>query len=1137
MTRHVLSIVLVASASLCVAADAPLLLQKPAVNKTHVAFVYAGDLWTVPRDGGDAVRLTTATGVETDPVYSPDGSKIAFTGEYDGNVDVYVVAATGGVPQRLTWHPAPDGVLGWTPDGNAILFSSPRTSYSRFNELFTVPVAGGFEEKLPLPTGFEGAYSPDGKSLAYVPIRRSFTVWKRYRGGTTTRVWLASLGTSKVEKVPRENSNDFNPMWVGDKVYFLSDRGGPVTLFAYDPKAKSVKEVLANKGLDLKSASAGPDVIAYEQFGSIHLLDVKSGKSKPVPIRVSGDFPELRSRLVNVGKQLGSPAISPTGARALFTGRGEVITVPAEKGDARVITNTPGVMEREPQWSPDGKTIAYFSDESSEYALHLKPQTGTGDTTKIALEGVSFPLAVRWSPDSKKIGFVDNHLHVWYVDLDTKKLTKIDKDVYYPGGYDLAPVWSPDSKWIAYAKRLKNHFRAIHFYSIADGKSTQITDGMSDARHPVFDKEGKYLYFTVSTDIGASLQPDLHSFSRPATRSVYLVVLDKSLPSPFAPESDDEKVAEEKKAEEKKPDEAKPVEEAKKPDAAKPKPEAAKPVNVKIDLDGIDQRILAVPMPPRRYVSLQVAKAGVLLAPEAPLPGPAAGPGPAEPPGMMVHRFDLKSRKSDVPLSGVRTFIMSHNGEKALYRQGDNWTIAALRPMPTGSGPAPPTPPAGGPGGPSQNNLKVDPIEVRVEPREEWKQMYREAWRIERDFFYDPNMHGLDLKAAAKKYEPYLENIASRRDLTYLFQEMLGEMTVGHLGTGGGDVPEPKRVQTGLLGCDYEIANGRYRFARVYNGENWNPQMRAPLTQPGVNVKAGEYLLAVNGRELRAPAENVFSFFEGLANKSVVLKVGPDPSGANSREVTVVPVPNDSGLRNLAWIEENRRKVDQMTNGRVAYIYMPDTAFGGITNFNRYFYAQIGKEAAIIDERYNAGGALATDITEILSRKLLSAVRTRSGEDEMQPQGAIFGPKIMIINETAGSGGDAMPWYFRRAGVGKLVGTRTWGGLVGRAGAPQLMDGGFVSAPGSGVFNPLSGEWEVENIGVAPDLEVEQDPELVRQGKDPQLEKAVQIVMEELKKNPPPQLRRPKFPNYHTKEVRSESRAPRTSTAAAAQNE
>jgi tricorn protease len=1109
---------LVIAAAICQAAgEEPLLLQKPAVSRTHIIFTYAADLWSVPRDGGDAVRLTSGTGHETDAAFSPDGTRLAFTGEYDGNVDIFVIPAAGGVPKRLTWHPGQDRVLGWTPDGKRVVFMSARTAYSRFAEMFTISADGGMEEKLPLPTGYEASMSPDGQSIAYEPIGRAFTVWKRYRGGRTTRIWLAKLSDSSVTKVPRTNSNDFNPMWAGDRVYFLSDRNGPVTLYYYDTKSKAVKEAIPNNGLDLKSASLGPDAIAYEQFGSIHLYELKTGKTKPVPIRVQGDLPELRARLVNVGKRMGSPAISPSGARAVFAARGEVITVPAEKGDARNLTNTTGVMEREPQWSPDGKMVAYLSDESGEYALHLRPQNGAGDVIRIELKP-GFYRSLRFSPDSKKIAMVDSFLRLGYVDLDTKKQVEVAQDHYQIHGGAITGAWSPDSKWLAYAKVLPNNLKAIHLYSLASGASTQVTDGMSDASNPVFDKDGKYLYFTASTNSGESQGLDVHTVARTATSFIYLTVLDKDLPSPFAPESDEEKAAEDKKAVDAAKAEA--GGEAPKPDA--PKPEAAKPkpapVNVKIDLEGIDQRILSVPLPARRYVTLQVAKPGVLLALELPniVPGagPPPGPGLGQGPSLVVHRFDLKTRKSDMPLSGVNAFVMSHAGDKALYRQGENWVIAALRPMATGPG-GPPSPPPGA--GPGQNSLKMDGIEVRVDPVHEWKQMYREAWRTQRDWFYDRNMHGLDLKAAEKKYEPYLRNIASRHDLTYLFQEMLGNMVVGHLGTGGGDTPEVKRVQTGLLGADYQLSEGRYRFARVYSGENWNPQMRAPLTQPGVNVKAGEYLLGVNGREVRA-SDNLYSFFEGLANKSVVLKVGSDPTGAGSREVTVVPVADESGLRNLAWIEENRRKVDKMTNGRVAYIYMPDTAMGGLSAFNRYFYAQIGRQAAIVDERFNGGGLLATDIAEIMNRKPLSALANRTGADLVQPQG-IFGPKVMLINERAGSGGDAMPWYFKRAGVGKLIGTRTWGGLVGMAGAPPLMDGGFVSAPSSGVYNPLSGEWEVENIGVAPDIEIEQDPALVRKGRDPQLEKAIEVVLEELEKNPPPKLRRPAFPNYHRAEA------------------
>lgn len=1072
--------------ALCSAAEEPLLLRKPTLNKTHIVFSYGGDLWSVPRAGGDAVRLTSGAGNESDPAFSPDGTSVAFTGEYDGNVDAFLIPATGGVPKRLTWHPAPDRVLGWTPDGKRVLLSSPRAAYSRFAEMFSVPVAGGMEEKLPFPTGYEASMSPDGEAIAYQPVLRAFTMWKNYRGGATTKIWLARLSDSAVTPVPRTNSNDFNPMWAGERVYFLSDRNGPVTLFSYDVKSKAVREAIPNRGLDLKSAALGPDAIVYEQFGGIHLFDLKSGKSRAVPIRVQGDFPQLRARFVDVSKRLGPGAISPNGARALFATRGEIVTIPAEKGDPRNLTNTPGVMERDPQWSPDGKSIAYFSDEAGEYALHVRAQNGAAEAAKYPLK-TGFYHSARFSPDSKKIALVDSFLRLWYVDLETREQREVAQDYYQMRAGSITGAWSPDSQWIAYSKVLPNQLSAIHLYSLASGKSSQMTDGMSDATNPVFDRDGKYLYFTASTNSGASLGLDVRAVGATATSSVYVAVLDKTQPSPFAHESDEEKAGDEKKPAE----------------PAKPAPKA---VAVRIDLDGIDQRILAVPLLPRRYAALQAGKAGVLLAVEQlAAPGPIM-PGPFGPPPAAIHRFDLKTRKSDTPLSGVSGFLMSSGGEKALYRQGENWIVAALRPMATGPGAPPP------PGGPAPPSLKTSGVEVYVDPAQEWAQMYREAWRIERDWFYDRDIHGFDLLAAKKRYEPFLRHIATREDLTYLFQEMLGGMVVGHLGAGGGDTPELKRIATGLLGADYEVANGKYRFARVFSGENWNPQLRAPLTEPGVNVQAGEFLLAVNGRPVDS-GENIYRFFEGLAGKAAVLRVGANASGDGAREVTVVPVASEDGLRNLAWIEENRRKVDRLTGGAVAYVYMPDTAFGGLAAFNRYFYAQIGKQGAIIDERFNGGGLLATDIAEILNRKPLSAAAQRAGADIVQPQG-IFGPKVMIINERAGSGGDAMPWYFKRSGVGKLVGARTWGGLVGMAGAPPLMDGGIVTAPSSAIYNPISGEWEVENIGIAPDIEVQQDPALVRQGRDPQLERAVEVVMEELKKNPPPKLRRPAYPKY-----------------------
>jgi tricorn protease len=1076
--------------------DTPILAQRPALSRTHVVFVYAGDLWKVSREGGAAQRLTSGPGVEINPVFSPDGSSIAFTGEYDGNVDVFVMPAEGGEPRRLTWHPSPDIVLGWTPEGKEILFTSGRTAYSRFSELFTVGVEGGFPKRLPLPMGYEGSFSADGRHIAYVPLRRAFSAWKRYRGGLATPIWIADLSDSSIEKIPRTDSNDFEPMWVGDKVYFLSDREGPVTLFSYDVKAKKVSRALENDGLDLKSASAGPGAIVYEQFGSLNFYDLASGKTSVLSVSIAGDMLEVRDKFVNIGDNLSSPSLSPNAARAAFEARGEIITVPAEKGDFRNLTNTPGAMERYPSWSPDGEKIAYFSDESGEYMLHVRDQKGSGEVTRIELDkNPSFYYGLRWSPDNKKMAYADCHLNLWYVDFENKKPVKVDKDRFLGGAAGRVPNWSPDSKWLVYAKRLPNYLGAIFLYSLESGRSTQVTDGMSDAGLPMFDPGGKYLYFTASTDSGASLQPDIHSIFREVTSTVYLAVLDKAEPTPFVPQSDEEKPDDKSKKTSEEPEKK---EEEKKPD---------KDITVKIDLEGILQRILAVPMPARNYIELQTGEAGTLLAlaTEAPLPGSFF------PQGASVHRFDLKERRVDVVVSGVDVFEMARSGKKYLYSQKGRWLIGTLKPMlPSGA----PTPPPSA-GATPDKAMPTQDIQIRVKPPEEWRQMYREAWRIEREFFYDPNLHGLDLEKAQKKYAPYVEAVASRMDLNYLFAEMLGEITVGHLGVGGGDIPRAERVPTGLLGADYAIENGRYRFARVYSGENWNPQFQAPLTQPGVNVKSGKYLLAVDGREVMG-TDNIYKFFEAKAGKQVVLTVGPEPKMEGTREVTVVPISSETALRNFAWIEDNRRYVERVTKGKVAYVYMPDTAFGGYTYFNRYFYAQVGREALIVDERFNGGGMLATDIIERFQRKMMSLVATRDGEDEVQPQGAIFGPKAMLINEFAGSGGDAMPWYFQRAKVGPLVGKRTWGGLVGRAGAPSLMDGGYVTAPSSGVWSP-DGHWIAENVGVIPDVEVEHDPELVRQGKDPQLDKAIAIVLEELAKNPLPKPKRPAYPDYHKK--------------------
>jgi tricorn protease len=1081
--------------------ERPLLLRTPTVSRTQIVFSFAGDLWIVGRGGGDARRLTSGIGKETDPFFSPDGTQVAFSGEYDGNQDVYVVPTAGGVPKRLTYHPAADTVTGWTPDGRNITFVSTRSSYYHFaDQMFTVPPSGGFAVRVPLPIVEQASYAPDASHLAYVPHPRWQPAWKRYRGGQTTPIWIANVADSKIERIPRENSNDFNPMWLGNTIYFLSDRNGPVSLFAYDVSTKQITEAVKNDGLDFKSASAGPDAIVIEQFGALKLFDIASRQIQTVRVNLAGDFPELRTQFVKVDpKRIRNRGVSPSGVRAVMEAWGEIFTVPVEKGDVRNLTHSPATAERDPAWSPDGRWIACFSDASGEYALEIRDQTGVGETRKIALEP-SFYYSPVWSPDSARIAFSDKRLNLWYVDVARSTSIKVDTDYYEGASFD--GVWAPDSKWLAYSKQLPNHMHAVFMYSVEQKKAFQVTDGMSDARYPAFDRNGKYLYFTASTDVGLSAVGfDMSSNEHPITRSAYVVVLDKELPSPLAPESDEEKIGREKRATDtdKKDDKAK--DDKTKDEKTTDDKAKEKPVTVKVDADGIGQRILALPVPAHNYVSLLAGKTGVLFLAEAPL---VIREGDFENLKQTIQKFDLSKRKVEKFLDDVNDFAVSFDGEKILYRKKDQWTIAG-----TAEPPVPEAKPK-----PGEGPLKLDSMELRIEPVALWKQMFHEAWRIQRDFFYDPRHHGLDLAKVEKKYDPYLDGLASRDDLNHLLEESLGEMTVGHMFIGGGEQPQPKKFKGGLLGADYALENGRYRVTRVYSGENWNPGLQAPLTQPGVNVTPGEYILALAGRELTV-ADDIYAFFEQTAGRQVIVRVGPNPDGTRARDVTVVPVESEQNLRRLAWIEGNRRKVDEMTGGRVAYVYLPNTAGAGYSNFNRYYFAQVGKQAAIIDERFNEGGQLADYIVDQLHRPLMSKVATREGADWSSPSGSIYGPKVMIINEMAGSGGDALPWYFRKQKIGPLVGKRTWGGLIGIGGYPELIDGGHITSPRWALYG-LDGEWEVENVGIAPDIDVDLDPAAVRQGHDPQLEKAVEVVLRLLAERPLPEYKRPTYPNYHT---------------------
>ncbi len=1144
------------------------LLRKPTVSKTQIAFSYGGDLWVVDRSGGGAKRLTSDVGIEIDPLFSPDGAMIAFTGEYDGNEDVYLMPASGGIPKRLTSHPGADQVVGWTRDGKSILFRSGRESYAGFPRLYTVSIAGGMPEALPLPMAVEGAYSPDGSYLAYVPFTNFAESWqfqrglKHYRGGEASPVWIANLADSSVMKIPRKNSNDSTPMWMGEKIYFLSDRNGPVNLYAYDTKTKQVSEALQSNGVDIKSASAGPDAIVYEQFGSIHLFDPATGKQNAVNIRVAGDFPAVRAHYIDAGEQIQNAGISPTGARAVFEAHGEILTVPVEHGDIRNLTNTTRVAERDPAWSPDGKWIAYFSDESGEYALHVRGQDGMGEVKKFSLGNPpSFYYSPLWSPDGKRIAYTDKRLNLWYLEIETGKATLVDTQPYDngPGGFDVA--WSPDSRWMAYTRQLDSSLNAVFVYGVEDKTAHQVTDGLSDTHSVAFDKNGKYLYFFASTDDGPVLASSMGGYKIPVTSSPYVVVLRKDLKSPLAPQSDEEKVASEKDATEN--DDCRPEGEGKpagESEAAKNKSSAQEtdanknekkddqeqekkgekaekagtgPAEVKVDFENIGQRILALPIPGKHYDSLEAGKQHVIYLLEGPV---VAGGGQN---GRIVHKFDVCTRKTDKLLENVGGFFVSANGEKALYEQlpPRSATAGGGGPPPHGTWAIKPVDVLGKPGEPGKpdGTLHLENMMVYVDPRAEWQQMFREMGRIERDFFYDPNLHGANLKALMSAYQPYVDNVMCRADLNYIFADMLGEITAQHVYIFGGERPEVKQVSVGLLGADYTIDHDRYRFAKVYFGENWNPELRAPLTEPGVNVRQGEYLLAVDGREVRG-SDEIYSFFLERAGKAVQLKVGPDASGNNARTVTVVPIASERSLRLRDWMESNRKKVDELSGGKLAYVYLPDTSIGGFTNFNRYYFAQNSKQGAILDERFNGGGWIADYIVDWLKRPRLMAAMTREGKDNVIPQ-VIYGPKVMLINEHAGSGGDALPWMFQRLGTGPLIGTRTWGGLIGIGGYPTLMDGGTVTAPRWGGFNPDTGEFDIENKGITPDIEVELNPALWRQGHDPQLEKGVEVALKELQEHPAPPIKRPRYPVYNWTQVRADAAKRQTGSGTAAEQE
>ena len=1072
-----------------------MLLRQPTISGDRVASVYANDIWIAPLAGGDAYRITSSVGAETDPHFSPGGEWIAFTGQYDGNTDVYIIPSAGGEPQRLTWHPGRDIVQGWTPDGKHVIFQSGRESVPTLtSRLYRVAIDGGTPEPLTVRRAAFGEISPDGKYLAYTPFTFWDPEWRNYRGGQAQPIWIVDLETLELRQTPRtDGERHMDPVWVANKVFFLSERDYASNIWSYDINSNELKQHTFHADFDVKSLDADGDRIIYEQGGYLHLLNTDDDSATRLSINPKGDFHWARERWEKINPlRFTGASLSPGGKRVLMEYRGEIFTVPAEKGSWRNISNSAGVADRSPVWSPDGSKIAWFNDENGEYELVLSSQDGKL-LKRISIPGASFFFKPQWSPDSKYIAFTDTHYNLWYAETGSGIVKKADTDMYAHPNRTMNPVWSPDSRWIAYPALLESQYKAIFVYNVVSGQKYQVTDGMADAVSPVWDASGKYLYFLASTNYGLGTGwLDMSSYNVVTTRSLYVALLGKDVKSPFLPESDE---AEVEKAEK---DEKESVKKKKteKVSTEEKEESESKNVEVKIDPDGIQSRILEAGIPEGNYLSLENAPEGEVFVLEN-----KEGSS-----GITISKYILKEKELKKFLEGASLFVSSFDRKKILYRSGSTWGIADTKASSVKSG---------------DGKIDLSDISVKINPKEEWQQIYREGWRYQRDFLYVDNVHGAPWEDVYRWYKPWVDHVRHRSEMSYIIDILGGEVAVGHSYTSGGDFPDVSSVNIGLLGADYEISDNKFRIKKIYTGENWN-STRGPLSEPGLGVAEGDYILAVNGINLDA-GKNFYSLFEGTAGRHTSLKIGK-ADGTGSIDIIVIPVQGENALRTNDWIESNRKKVSELSGGKLAYVWLPNTGQGGFNSFNRYYFAQQHLKGAVIDERNNGGGSAADYIVDILSRDLMGYFNSKAKNKRpfTQPMAGLWGPKVMIINERAGSGGDLMPYLFKEMEIGPLVGTRTWGGLVGTWDTPPFIDGGRMVAPRGGFIN-ADGEWDVEGKGISPDIEVIQDPALEAAGKDPQLEKAVEVALKLLEteevvlKPEPPAPIRWKRPDYFKK--------------------
>ncbi|MCX6258836.1 MAG: PDZ domain-containing protein [Bacteroidia bacterium] len=1074
MVRKIIFIIMLAiPAMLSFSQDEARLLRFPAVYGNQVVFTYAGDLYSVASTGGMARKLTNHEGYEMFARFSPDGKQIAFTGQYDGNTEVFLMPAEGGVPKRLTFtatlgrddisdRMGPNNiVMTWTPDGKNIIYRSRKQSFNDFiGQLFSVSVNGGLSQELPLPTGGFCSYSPDGKKLAYNRVFREFRTWKYYKGGMADAVWIYDFATKQVSKITGNDNQNIEPMWIGDEIYYLSDRDRTMNMFCYNVTSKQTTKVTNFTEYDIKFASAGNGTIAFENSGYIYLFDTKTKKYDKLTVRIADDFLSGRNELKDASQHINSYDMSPDGERLSFSARGDIYTVPYKSGITRNLTNSSGAHDRDVAWSPDGKFIAYISDKTGEFEIYIQKQDGSEPAIQITKDADTYKYAIKWSPDSKKLMWSDKMLRLQYVDIDTKQVTLIEKsNIWEYTDYD----WSPDSKWVTFTRPMKNDFGTICLYNLASKQISEVTDGFYDAGGSVFSRDGKYLLFISRRDFNPIYSEVEWNYAYRDMSKIYLVTLAKATASPFAPENNEVKPedksndAKEAKKDEKKKDE---------------KAEAEKKADVVIDLDGIQGRVIALPVNPGNYWNVSSINDKVYYEYNSSSTGK-----------MSLKMFDLKDKK-ETDLGEGFNYIISSSGKKMLVSKIKDFSVIDL------------------PSGPVTMKDVVDlsGLKAWVNNKEEWKQIYDEMWRQMRDFFYVSNMHGLDWKKIHDKYAVLVPYVNNRNDLNYLVGEMIGELSIGHSYVGGGDKPRPARISTGLLGAKLSRdASGVYKIDKILKGANWSNTLKSPLTEMGVNVSEGDFILAVNGKSTREMTD-IYESLVGTAGKQVELTVGSKADEKSGRKVIVVPVSSEADLYYYNWVQGNIDKVNKATNGEVGYIHIPDMGVEGLNEFVEYFYPQLSKKALIIDDRGNGGGNVSPMIIERLEREVTRANMARNVTEPSQtPRQMMLGPKVLLMNCYSASDGDLFPYGFQKHHIGKVIGTRSWGGVVGIRGSLPIIDGGSLNRPEFASYSSEESKWIIEGHGVDPDIVIDNDPAREYAGEDQQLNKAIDVIKEELK--------------------------------------